>query len=107
LRNFSIPYEQLLEIRKNNSKFRLIAATAKSELSDFDYETVVTSDILPSPFYKDIACGSANREIPLLLKTLNIFPNHFKTPVATFRMFYPFEYQRDKIMGGMQDVTYY
>jgi hypothetical protein len=22
-------------------------------------------------------------------------------------MFYPFEYQRDKIMGGMQDVTYY
>jgi predicted PhzF superfamily epimerase YddE/YHI9 len=113
LRETIIPKEKLLEIRntEGDRNYRIIIAVAKSDFKDFDYETTVFSEQLPPPVFKDPACGSANKEVPRLLKLTNLFPDKFSTDIAKFRMFYPYRYADETakikgVMGGIQEVEY-
>ena len=107
LRETIIPLKELQKMRKLNPTCRAIFVVAKSDKDDYDYETSVISDGLPAPAYKDPACGSANKEIPQLIRLANLFPNRFKNgSVENFKMYYPYRYAETGIMGGVQDVKY-
>lgn len=92
------------KLRRICPEFRLLIVIAKSEIKGFDYETSIISDQLPKPFYKDPACGSANKEVIKFLKINNLFPEKFINDIAKFKMFYPYRYSETGIMGGIQNV---
>jgi len=106
VRNVNLFEKGVKKVREFKSNYRGIMVVAPSNKQGYDYETTVFSDGLPGPLYKDPACGSANKEIPQLLKVNNIFPERFKTDIEHFKMFYPFRYSELGIMGGIQTVEY-
>jgi predicted PhzF superfamily epimerase YddE/YHI9 len=107
LRKTIISLGELKKIREIDKTFRGVIVVAPSNINGYDYETTVFSDGLPAPVYKDPACGSANKEMPKLLKISNIFPNKFKSDSPEyFKMFYPYRYEETGIMGGIQEVKY-
>jgi predicted PhzF superfamily epimerase YddE/YHI9 len=112
LRETIIPKEKLFNLRKIDSErnYRAFITVAKSDFEGYDYETTVFCDQLPPPVFKDPACGSANKEIPQLLKISNVFPDKFSTDVANFKMFYPYRFAdktaKKQMMGGIQNVEY-
>ena len=104
LRETNFTSEQMEKLRRICPEFRLLIVIAKSEIKGFDYETSIISDQLPKPFYKDPACGSANKEVIKFLKINNLFPEKFINDIAKFKMFYPYRYSETGIMGGIQNV---
>ncbi|GHV24778.1 hypothetical protein FACS189465_2300 [Clostridia bacterium] len=107
MRGIEPPLDVLLKIRKLSPNYRALFIVGKSDKEGYDYETTAMSDGLPPPYYKDPACGSANKMIPLLIKTTKLFHDRFKTDTPEkFRMFYPYNYSKTGIMGGIQDVEY-
>ncbi|MDR2526414.1 MAG: PhzF family phenazine biosynthesis protein [Rickettsiales bacterium] len=122
LRETIILKENLKKLRNKGMNYRIFVVVAPSDIDGYDYETTVFSDELPPPVYKDPACGSANREVPKLLKlTLKSgkfplkyrerFENKFKQKEQIFKMFYPYRFadQTAKIKGikgGIQEVRY-
>ncbi|MDR1499162.1 MAG: PhzF family phenazine biosynthesis protein [Rickettsiales bacterium] len=107
LRKTIIPLTELRKIREIDETYRCVIAVSPSNIKGYDYETTVFSDGLPAPVYKDPACGSANKEMPKLLRITNTFPNRFKSgDTEHFRMFYPYRYAETGIMGGIQEVEY-
>jgi predicted PhzF superfamily epimerase YddE/YHI9 len=111
LRKLVIPQGDLQKLRKTlNRNYRIFVAVAPSKIMDYDYETTVFSDELPAPVFKDPACGSANKEIPQLLKITKeqtgLFIDKFKNPIVNFKMFYPYRFEEWGVKGGIQEVEY-
>ncbi|MDR3258951.1 MAG: PhzF family phenazine biosynthesis protein [Fusobacteriaceae bacterium] len=120
LRNTVIPVEKLIELRnikKEERNYRLFVAMAPSDIEGYDYETTVFSDELPEPVYKDPACGSANKEVPKLLRLTKGKTGFFKEKfendenISHFKMFYPYRFADETakikgVKGGVQEVDY-
>jgi PhzF family phenazine biosynthesis protein len=115
LRELVISKEKLIElknIKKEERNYRIFIAVAPTDIENYDYETTVFSDELPPPVYKDPACGSANKEVPQLLKLSGLFADKFKDKDgAKFKMFYPYRFadataKNKGWKGGIQEVLY-
>jgi predicted PhzF superfamily epimerase YddE/YHI9 len=120
LRDTVIPLEKLIELRnikKEERNYRLFIVIAPSDITGYDYETTVFSDELPEPVYKDPACGSANKEVPKVLRLTREKTGFFKEKfgndgnIAHFKMFYPYRVSDQTVKikgvkGGIQEVDY-
>ncbi|MDR0423482.1 MAG: hypothetical protein LBH46_02720, partial [Rickettsiales bacterium] len=111
LRELIIPQNDLLKLRKTlNRNYRIFVAVAPSTIDGYDYETTVFSDELPAPVFKDPACGSANKEVPQLLRLTaektGLFIDKFKASIVNFKMFYPYRFSEWNIKGGIQEIEY-